>query len=72
MTTPDTQRQAQPPPIILQLSAADGRDSHERVMRTAKAARDLAEASPVEALAHAAVAVDEALASFGAPVGGRF
>ena len=63
MTTPDKQRQAQPPPIILQLSAADGRDSHERVMRTAKAARDLAEASPVEALAHAAVAVDEALAS---------
>ena len=46
------------------LSAADGRDFHERVNRTAQLARERWATSPDEALALAAAAVDESLASF--------
>ncbi|MDE0498542.1 MAG: hypothetical protein OXH86_14435 [Acidimicrobiaceae bacterium] len=63
MTAHDAQLQA-PPPLMAPFSAADGRDAHERVSRTAQLARERGATSPDEALALAAVAVDESLASF--------
>ncbi len=64
MTAHSGRHQSEPPLIVASLCARDGRDAFERVTRTAQAARDLAGSSPADALAYAAVAVDEALASF--------
>lgn len=63
MTAQDAQSQERPP-IMAALSAVDGRDFRERVNRTAQLARERGATSPDEALALAAVAVDESLASF--------
>lgn len=63
MTAQDAHSQARPP-IMAALSAADGRDFRERVNRTSQQARERGATSPDEALALAAVAVDESLASF--------
>lgn len=63
MTAQDSHSRARPS-IMASLSAADGRDFHERVIQTAQLARERETTSPKEALALAAVAVDESLASF--------